>query len=246
MFGCINLPADTTNPEDSQDADLWNMYKQWWAAQSNVKTVGHINSEKITNSFQMYVMNCGVTIDFHYTPTEAVEGPVEVTFYVIKPRKSQRVRDKNNAGSTNNFLDKFSNYFNEDYNWVTTTGVPAFNQINPITTYNSTPLDSRSFCKEWKIVSEKSIIVQPDNACSFSWGKKRISKITGSNMDEYDYISGVYTQILVRFKPLGSVTRSEQVTLGHVRYRKQYNYKVLESSVSTSVAVIDQSTSNSY
>lgn len=162
MFGCINLPSNNGSPEVTQDSDLWNMYKQWWASHSNVH--GDVDNERIFNSFQMYVMNCGVTIDFHYIPSEQVEGPVEVTFYVIKPRKSQRSRDKANAGSVNNFLDKFANYFNEDYSWETSTGVPAFNQINPITTYGSSPLDSRSFCKEWKIVSEKSIIVQPDNA----------------------------------------------------------------------------------
>lgn len=239
MYGAYSLPSNDLYPQSAPDQDLWNMYKQWYA--SNTPAGSGPNDAAIRNNFQLFVMNGGVTIDFKAALGEDSFGPMEVTFYVITPRVSQRLQDKSHGNQTVGLVGKMMQYFDEDYNYNTTTGTPAFNQVNPITTYDATPFDSRTMTKCWKVLSSKTIIVNDDQTASFSWGRKRPFKVSGAVMDEYDYLKGVYTGILVRIKPLGiSNSPSSDHILGHMKFKKHYTYKFINPSISSSVGVIKQ------
>lgn len=232
IFGCAGAQTFNsvlTNP----DSDLLRL--MYASAATNVT----IPLNDLNNS-QLYVMNAHSTVDVHIDIPESAQdhiNQVEVTFYVVAPRKSQRAAEK--GGSSSTFLQKFQTYFTQENTTVTSSGDNAWNAVQPYTSFGVTPFDSRVFCQEWKILKSQTILVNDKSSCSFSWGRSRTVKVKGADMDEYDYIKGVYNNILVRFRPFGKTTLpAGSYNLGSWKYRTQYNYKVLESSVATNNEVV--------
>ena len=242
MYGSVGVPGSDLNFTANQDQDLWNVYKQY--ASDSIHS-GAINNAKNINSAQFYILNSHVDIDILYKDGFPFgSAPAEVTFYVVQPRKSQRVSDKLDTSANSTFLDKFKDYFAQDRQSVTGTGTTAFNEINPQTTYGCTPFDSNTLCKEWIIRSQKKIIVNEGQTASFSWSRARTHKVRGADLDEYDYQKGVFTSILIRMKPLGETTTENLQSPFIVRYTKKYNYKVIAPSQSSSVVGVTQDAPN--
>ena len=230
IFGCAGAQTFNsvlTNP----DSDLLRLMYASIGGSDNIALSD-------MNNMQLYVMNAHTTVDVHIDVPEELDIPqVEVTFYVVAPRKSQRTAEK--GGTTANFLAKFSKYFSQEQTTVTSTGDNAWNAVQPYTSYGVTPFDSRVFCKEWKVLKSQTILVNDKSSCSFSWGRSKTVKVLGADMDEYDYIRGVYNNILVRFRPFGkNIVTGTNNNIGSWKYRTQYNYKVLESNVATNNEVV--------
>lgn len=246
MYGCQGLPSLANSsggigPTEFQDGDLNSILAiEFEKDQPNLPA----NADAIAyNNWNAYILNAHLSVDFVYQPSagggqDITPGPCEVTFYTIVPRKSQRVGDKDDI-IANTWLQKYYDYFLEDNHAVGNANVePRFLPPNATNDYDSTPFDSRVFCTQWKVVAEKKMIVNPGQTCSFSWGRRQTRRIRGADMDEYDFIKGVYTQILVKFKRIDSNVNAGigDWHYGFLKYKKTYNYKVIKNNYSGSTS----------